>query len=548
MTATHVSAIVALVSCCASVLPTSLRWLRVGQREHYLPSATRFAWRWATSSRTNAFAPLVALACVIAGAFAPAALIATAIVMAVTPARLGVRGRTSKLVWTRRLRTVAGALWIVAAIEIVVSALLGGVWGAAVGAGVAVVTVPFLLDVVLWVLAPIERRLSQRFVDEARAKVARVRPRIVAITGSYGKTTTKNYVAHLIADRFDVVASPRSFNNRAGLARTVNDLLTPSTEVLVAEMGTYGPGEIASMCSWLPPTVAMITAIGPVHLERFKSLDVTLSSKSEITVGAEVTVLNVDDPRLAGLADRLQSSGAKVLRCSAVASADSALAADSAPAGSAPAGSATADSAPADVAVVAEAGTLVLTLSGVRQGSVEVPPGAMPSALSNVACAAAAAIALGSEPAEILPRLASLPTTANRLTVTTAPSGVVVLDDTFNSNPAGAAIALRLLAEHATEGHRAVLVTPGMVELGPLQRQENAKFAEAAACIATDVLVVGRTNAAALCAGVDAAVASGETCNLIRAKSRDDAVGLLRTALGPGDVVLYENDLPDHFP
>ena len=118
----------------------------------------------------------------------------------------------------------------------------------------------------------------------------------IVLGGSYGKTSTKGYLAHLLAGRYSVVASPRSFNNRAGLARTVNELLVPGTDVLIAEMGAYGPGEIAELCRWLPPEVAVITAIGPVHLERFKSLDRTLAAKAEITVGAETVVLNVDDP------------------------------------------------------------------------------------------------------------------------------------------------------------------------------------------------------------------------------------------------------------
>ena len=75
----------------------------------------------------------------------------------------------------------------------------------------------------------------------------------MAITGSYGKTTTKVYLAHLLHGSSTVVASPASFNNRAGLSRAVNEHLVPGTEVFVAEMGTYGPGEIAELCRWCPP-------------------------------------------------------------------------------------------------------------------------------------------------------------------------------------------------------------------------------------------------------------------------------------------------------
>ena len=101
---------------------------------------------------------------------------------------------------------------------------------------------------------------------------------------------------------FRTVASPASFNNRMGLARAINDHLGPGTEVFVAEMGTYGPGEIADLCKWVKPDVSAIVAIGPVHLERFKSEENILAAKSEILEGAGVGVIAIDHPLLNGLA------------------------------------------------------------------------------------------------------------------------------------------------------------------------------------------------------------------------------------------------------
>jgi UDP-N-acetylmuramoyl-tripeptide--D-alanyl-D-alanine ligase len=125
-----------------------------------------------------------------------------------------------------------------------------------------------------------------------------------------------------------------------------------------------------------------------------------------------------------------------------------------------------------------------------------------------------------------------------------ADGGYLVLDDTFNANPAGARHALDVLASEAPTGRR-MLVTPGMVELGRSQRSENAAFAEAAASAVTDVVVVGRTNRAALVEGCDRAVTRPPVKLVDR---REEAVVWARTQLGPGDAVLFENDLPDHFP
>jgi UDP-N-acetylmuramoyl-tripeptide--D-alanyl-D-alanine ligase len=120
---------------------------------------------------------------------------------------------------------------------------------------------------------------------------------------------------------------------------------------------------------------------------------------------------------------------------------------------------------------------------------------------------------------------------------------VLVIDDTFNANPAGARAALDLLLTSGRGGRR-VVVTPGMVELGTLQAQENRSFAARVGQVASDLVVVGRTNRRALLRG--AAGRGGADVRSVA--TRDQAVAWVRRNLGPGDVVLYENDLPDHYP
>jgi UDP-N-acetylmuramoyl-tripeptide--D-alanyl-D-alanine ligase len=119
---------------------------------------------------------------------------------------------------------------------------------------------------------------------------------------------------------------------------------------------------------------------------------------------------------------------------------------------------------------------------------------------------------------------------------------VLVVDDTYNANPAGAIAALELLGSLPVEGRR-VVVTPGMVELGSRQGTENEAFAGAAAHLASDLVVVGRTNADALTRG-----ARSGGADVVRVPTRERAVQWVRSTLGTGDAVLYENDLPDHYP
>jgi UDP-N-acetylmuramoyl-tripeptide--D-alanyl-D-alanine ligase len=423
-----------------------VRWLRVAQREHYEPGrVTRIAWRWGLLGFGLPF-----------------------------------RGtRPGPLAWTRRLRTVAT---VSAVLVLALLPLLGPL--------LLLVLAPLVVDLALFILAPIENALAGRWVRRAAARLASVRPTVVAITGSYGKTSTKGYVAHLIAPARSVVATPGSFNNRAGLARAINEHLAPGTEVFIAEMGTYGPGEIRALCAWVPPKIAAITAIGPVHLERCRSEDRIVTAKAEILEAAEVAVLNVDDARLADLALKVTTR--------VVGTRATDLLVDLAPATAAP---------------------------------------------TNVAVALAIARELGVADEVLAAQLPSLPVAEHRLTQSTSPSGFTILDDTFNANPAGTRRALEALARQpVADGGRRVVVTPGMYELGPRQVEENKAFATAAAAIATHVIVVGRTNRTAL------ARAAREGAEVVTVPTREKAVAWVRENLGPGDVVLYVNDQPDHYP
>lgn len=495
-------------ACLAGV-----RWLRVAQREHYVAcSVLRFVRRWWGLGAVNpALAGVVLLAAIVASvAPSPGSEVAAAIALvgvAVGPVGLGIRGRTASVAWTLRLRRLAlvSALPALAAgvVSVAIQHPAAVVW--------AVVLTPVWVDLGLAVLAPVERRLGDRWVRQAAAALERVSPRIAAITGSYGKTSTKGYVAHLLGGRHPVVASPASFNNRMGLARTVNEHLGDDTEIFVAEMGIFGPGEIADLCSWIPPEVGVITAIGPVHLERMGSLDAIAEAKREILAQARVGVLNVDSPQLARIADE-EEGRIDVIRCS---------------------------SRDRGVDVHCDPSTGEVWVRGEVVGSCD-PAAVHPG---NVACAVGVILALGLDPRGVADRLPTLPTPAHRQAVGRGERGFAIVDDTFNSNPAGARAALTRLTRLGIDGRR-VLVTPGMVELGHLQEEENRRLAREAAEVVTDLVVVGHTNRRALVEGAT----EGGIGSVIVLPDREAAVRWVRDQLGPGDAVLYENDLPDHYP
>jgi UDP-N-acetylmuramoyl-tripeptide--D-alanyl-D-alanine ligase len=493
-----------LVAACAlATIPAGLRWLRVAQREHYLPPAVAtFAGRWWTSGPAN-IGLLTLMVVGLVGSWwsiwwaflVPAAQVG--------PVGLSVRGRTSPLAWTGRLRRAA----VVAGLLVGSIFALGMSLDSAFFVALGVFLIPAMIDLALLGLGPIERAMGNRWVDQASARLKASGAKVVAITGSYGKTTTKQYVAHLLSGSFRVVASPASFNNRMGLARAINENLVPGAEVFVAEMGTYASGEIAELTSWIPPDVAAMVAIGPVHLERFRTEERIVAAKSEILDQARVGVIAVDHPLLARLA-RDRAASMEVITVSG-------------------------EAGPARVSV----GDGVVRIDGELAGDAPSHVFAV-----NLAAAIGIGLALGVEPANLADRLDGLPRPEHRQTVSTSERGFTVIDDTFNANPAGARAALDLL-ERSGNGGRKVVVTPGMVELGPRQHEANAGFAADSSSRADDLVIVGRTNREALLEGSGKGRASVTVVS-----SRQEAVDWVREHLGPGDAVLYENDLPDHYP
>ena len=514
--------VVASLAVAGAFAAQLVRWLRVLQREHYVAaSLARFLGRWTSPQVGSASSPerrnlrrpltlshVLFLGLVVGLLLAnPAVLVVDAILYGwLCPTGLSLRGRTGALRWTRRSTTIA----VVASAMAIAIGLLGALtpqpW---LGAVIVVWAVPVLLDLATRLLSPYEDRRAREYVDRAKERLARVAPTVVGITGSYGKTSTKNHLAQLLDG--SVVASPRSFNNRAGLSRAINENLGDGTSVFIAEMGTFGPGEIRSMCDWCPPTIAVVTAIGPVHLERMHSLDVIDAAKFEITERASVVVLNVDDVRLRRWIDRLEASGKRVVR----------------------AGSTSED---ARVRVARDGSQWRVVLDGVEVLS---QPAIVGVQASNLAIAIATAIELGADARDVLGRVGGVTAVANRANVATAPSGVVVIDDTFNANPSSAAAAIEILMGLEVTGRR-VLVTPGMIELGRDQYGQNLSLARRARALDVELVVVGRTNALALAVGYERPPR--------RFDRREQAVAWVRENLVAGDAVLYLNDLPDNYP
>ncbi|MER6939114.1 UDP-N-acetylmuramoyl-tripeptide--D-alanyl-D-alanine ligase [Nocardioides sp. NPDC127514] len=487
----------------ALTLVSYYRWLRVAQREHYEPTRLfAIEWIWVKARPVEAILLAAVVVVCLASFVLPYGALVGALLFIGWPVGMSFTG-AKRLVWTDRVKRLAGVLFVLHAILTLVIAL---VVPAAAGL-LPILAVP-LAEAALAIMWPIEKAMAKKWQVQAAATIKKVNPRIVAITGSYGKTSTKNYATHLMQGRWSTLASPASFNNAMGLSRAVNDRLQPGTDIFVAEMGTYGPGEIAELTEIFPPEVAAITTIGEAHLERMKSRETIVKAKSEILPKASTVVLNIDVPELALIAENLRASK-RVIACSAV------------------------PGTTAEVVVTDSA----LQING-ETYAVQLPDEV--GHPINVAISVGLALAVDVPIETITQRLASIPGTPHRAEANKTPGGVWVIDDTFNSNPTGAAAALAKAKRLAGESGTVWTITPGMVELGTEQAARNIEFAQAAT--ASDKMrlcIVGRTNRKAL--------RSGEPARTTAFESRKAAADHALTAAKEGDVVLYENDLPDHY-
>lgn len=503
-----------------AVAAGAIRYLRIAQREHYIAfSVSKFAIRWYKFNGSYFFLIFALVAAIISFWFWPLSILSI-IFLLVSPLYLTYKGKTSRLVFTRRLKVIAGTSWLIYFLLLLIIALIlpEKLYGMSVV--ILAILVPFFIDLALLINSPIENGLSRKYLLQAQKKLKEIDPVVVGITGSYGKTSTKVLAGHFLSHFKETVVSPKSFNNKNGLTRTVLENLHHRTNVLVAEMGTYGKGEIKQMVSWLKPEVAALVSIGPVHLERMKTLENILSAKSEIFEFAKYAVLNVDNELISNIADKLKHGELgfdpmRVCKCSV-------------------------DEAKLDTAdVVLITNNEVAKLYINAQSVGEFSLGTDNAPAINVAIAIGISLYFGIKSEELVNLTQNLPTVDHRATVSVAENGIVLVDDTFNSNPAGAELALARAKSRLKPKSKLYVVTPGMVEMGSLQYDANRKFARLVKESDGMLLAVKNTNKKAL---LSVGARSKWFVN------RQEVTSWIKNNCSSDDVILFENDLPDHYP
>lgn len=435
--------------------------------------------------------------------------------------------------WTKKalaLATLVCLQTLLVAVALVVVGLQmdgasGGAVGLSLGLAAGLALLPALLTVATLIVWPGQVVGAALLLRAARRKLRASNARVIGITGSYGKTSTKEFVSTLLAARYRVLKTPESYNTALGIARVLLRDLRSDHDYIVVELGAYKPGEIRRLCQLVRPRIGVLTAIGPQHLERFGSIERIAAAKYELieSLPADgVAVFNADDPRCRALAAR---TAGQVIRYSVQEppGPDVHLAAGQVAHGQRCMSFTLQDNDGATQPVT----VALLGLTNV----------------SNVLAAAAVARLCGLSLAEIAGAARDIEPVPHRLQPIDGAGGVLVIDDAYNSNPVGAAAALDVLA--AVPGRRKVLVTPGMVELGERHAVEHETLGRRAAAVCDIVVLVGPARTAPILAGLRAAALPAE--HVIVVASLAEATARLSTLLGPGDVVLFENDLPDTY-
>ncbi len=337
-----------------------------------------------------------------------------------------------------------------------------------------------------------------------------VDPTVIGVTGSVGKTTTKDFLRAALGASRTVIAAKGSFNNDVGVPLTLLSL-EADTEVLVVELGARGPGQIASLCQHVRPDVGIVTAVAGAHLELFGDLDGVARAKAELpaAVGAGGTiVLNLDDARVTAM-DAV--SDAAVLRCST-------------------AGAAGADLTVADLRLDARARARFTAVTPWGSHAVELPVAGVHHA-ANALFALAATGAVGADVAAGAAALAAAEVSPWRGAVEDL-NGVIVLDDAYNANPTSVLAALDTLGRMDVPGRR-VAVLGVMAEIGDDHEYEHWRVGKRAASMVDHLVVVGE-QAHAIAAGAR----EGGLGRVSVVDDADDAMAHLD--VGEGDALLVK--------
>ena len=380
---------------------------------------------------------------------------------------------------------------------------------------------PILVPFVHWMLKPLEAGINKGYVRRAEKKLAQFPNLIkIGITGSFGKTSTKNFLATILSEKYSVCATPFNFNTPTGITKTVLQNLTLGHQVFIAEMGARQQGDIQELCEIVEPKYGILTSIGAQHIATFKSLENVKRTKMELPkyLGTKgFCVFNIDSPAVAEI---LPQSDCRKCTVSI--------------------------NGPADIFA-----TDIVTSSEGTRFTLHMDKKTLECStkllglhnIDNLLLCVALARELGLSDQQILSGISKVAPVEHRLQLINAENGVTILDDTYNASIEGSQRALEVL--EMFEGRRKIVITPGLVELGTKERLENYNFGKRISKVANIVIIVNKSNYLSIRQGL---LDSGfDETKIYEAENLFATQEIMKQILLSGDVILWENDLPDNY-
>lgn len=372
----------------------------------------------------------------------------------------------------------------------------------------------------------LENKINKRFYNIAKEKIKKLSDNgliTVGITGSYGKTSVKFISSAILSQKFRVLSSPESYNTPMGISKVINNELNDAHEIFIAEMGATKKGDIEELAILTNPQIGLITSIGACHLESFGSIENVADTKYELIKKLPdfgIAIFNNDNPYLRASANKTKNK--KFLY--AIENIE------------------TADICAKDISVNEEGSSFTLCIK--EKGSINCKTTLLGKHnILNILAAVSIANVLGMNLNEISIGIKKILPVKHRLELIDPKTGILVIDDAYNSNPDGAEAALDVMSEF--KDRRKIIVTPGMVELGEIEKSENEKFGEKIAKVCDIAILVGKKRTEPIYNGL---IKSGfNRDNIYVVNTTNNSTEIIKKIAKQGDIVLYENDLPDIY-
>lgn len=381
---------------------------------------------------------------------------------------------------------------------------------------------PYLSVLLLWALLyPVEKAVTKHYINDAKKILASYgnRLKVIGVTGSFGKTGTKMILTAMLKEKYNVLTTPKNFNTTMGVVRTVREYFKPQTEIFVCEMGAKKVGDIKEICDLVKPDCALITTVGPQHLDTFLSIDNVFRTKFELydsvkqkggntfaLIDSEEIKNRVEDRDVIFYGtDKNCDYFADEITCSP-------------------------NGVTFNLHLKGETVTVTTKLLGRHN-------------VQNIVGAAAVAHSYGVDAKSIKFAVSRLTAPEHRLEIKRYAKGSTLIDDAYNSNPVGCLEACHVLKSFAPM--KRVLITPGLVELGEEEYKHNFKLGETAADCADYIILVGKDRSKPIKDGIESKGFDAD--NLFVAESFMQAYNIYLEIADENTVVLIENDLPDNY-